>query len=85
MTKVELFEIIRKEYFIQGKSIRRIARERAVHRRMVRKAIEDAVPPARVKAGRKCSVLIPAIKIIIDKIIINDQKQVRPRLRLQRL
>jgi hypothetical protein len=35
VTKVELFEIIRKEHLIQGKSIRRIARERAVHRRLV--------------------------------------------------
>jgi hypothetical protein len=27
VSKVELFEVIRREHFIQGKSIRRIARE----------------------------------------------------------
>jgi transposase len=77
VTKVELFEIIRQEHLIQGKSIRRIARERAVHRRLVRMAIENAVPPVRATATRKCSVLTQSIKCSIDQIILDDQKAPR--------
>jgi len=74
---VELFEIIRKEHFIQGKGIRRIARERSIHRRLVRQAIANAVPPARLASTRKCSVLTPAIKNSIDQIIREDLKSPR--------
>lgn len=77
MTKVELFELIRKDYFNQEKSIRRIARDRSIHRRVVRQAIENALPPARVTVKRKCSVLTLGIKYIIDQIIREDQKAPR--------
>ena len=77
MTKVELFEIIRKEHFIQGKSIRSIARDRSIHRRVVRQALESAVPPSRSVVERKCSVLTPTIKYAIDQIIVADQKEPR--------
>jgi len=70
---VELFEIIRKDHFLQGKGIRRIARERSIHRRLVRKAIEDAVPPMRAVVVRNCSVLTPFIKNIIDQLVLDDQ------------
>jgi len=73
VTKVELFEIIRKEHFIQGKGIRRISRERSIHRRLVRQAIENAVPPKRAVVTRRCSVLTPAFKVIIDTIVLDDQ------------
>jgi len=76
VTKVELFEIIRKDHFIHGKSVRRIARDRSIHRRLVRQAIENAVPPTRTVVIRKCSVLTPAIKNIIDQIILDDKKGV---------
>jgi len=39
VTKVELFEIIRKEHFQHQKSIRQIARAQRVHRRLVRQAL----------------------------------------------
>ena len=77
MTKVELFEIIRKEHFTQGKGIRRIARERSIHRRLVRQAIENAVPPMRAVVTRKCLVLTPLIKNIIDQLVLEDQKSPR--------
>lgn len=77
MTKVELFEIIRKEHFIQEKSIRRIARDHSIHRRVVRQALESSVPPPRATVRRKCSVLTPAIKYMIDQIIGSDQKAPR--------
>ena len=77
MTKVELFEVIRKAHFVQGKSIRSIARDHSVHRRVVRQALENALPPSRAKVERKCSVLTPNIKYAIDQIIIADQQAPR--------
>lgn len=74
---MELFEFIRKEHFNQGKSIRRIAREQKIHRRMVRQAIENAIPPKRKVSRRSCSVLTETFKIIIDKWLIEDLKAPR--------
>jgi hypothetical protein len=47
MTKMELFENIRRGFSIHGKSRRQIARERSIHRRTVRQALENPIPPAR--------------------------------------
>jgi ActR/RegA family two-component response regulator len=46
-SKVELFERIRRAYEFEKKSIRAIARQYGVHRRMVRQAIANAIPPDR--------------------------------------
>jgi transposase len=73
VTKVALFELIRKEYFSQAKSIRGIARERSIHRRQVRQAIASALPPKRVVSKRTCTVLTPAVKAIIDQWLQEDQ------------
>ena len=56
MTKVELFEFIRKEYFNQHKSIRQIAKEQHIHRRQVRRAIENAVPPQEACLSERYSI-----------------------------
>ena len=72
MTKVELFEFIRKEYFNQHKSIRQIAREQHVHRRQVRRAIENAVPPPRKMACRKGTVSTLFVKQTIDRWLQQD-------------
>ncbi len=72
MTKVELFEFIRKEYFNQHKSIRQIAKEQHIHRRQVRRAIENAVPPARKLACRKGTVLTLLVKQTIDRWLQED-------------
>lgn len=74
---MELFEFIRKEHFNQGKSVRQIAREQRVHRRMVRQAILNAKPPKRKATHRSCSVLTDAIKSVIDKWITDDLKAPR--------
>jgi transposase len=50
--KVELFEKIRQGY-TAGKTIRQLAKEYEVHRRMVRQAVASAVPPDRKRAQRK--------------------------------
>ena len=72
MLKVELFEIIRKEHFVQQKSIRQIANELKIHRRLVRQAISNAVPPERQKVGRKVSKLTTYFKEVINNIITSD-------------
>lgn len=74
MTKVELFEFIRKEHFNQGKGIRKIAREQKIHRRMIRQAIESATPPKRKEVQRSCTVLTQALKGVIDHWLQEDLK-----------
>ena len=74
---MELFEIIRKEYFQDKKSIRQIARNYVIHRRQVRQAISNAIPPARKKCGRRCSVLTDSVKSIINQWLEEDLKAPR--------
>lgn len=69
---MELFEQIRKDFFIHQKSIRHIAKDRQVHRRIVRQAIENAVPPLRLVADRQGSVLTLPIKATIGEWLQED-------------
>jgi transposase len=62
--KVELFENIRRQYEFGGRSIRDLAREFGVHRRMVREAIRDAIPQGRKKPDRPNWKLKPYISLI---------------------
>jgi transposase len=58
MSRVELFEKIRRDRR-EGASIRELAERHHVHRRTVRQAIADAVPPVRKPPGRRSPVLGP--------------------------
>lgn len=77
MTKVELFEAIRKEHFIEGESIRGVARKRKIHRRMVRQAIRNAIPPERKAMEREPTVLTRALRSIVDQWLKEDRSAPR--------
>jgi transposase len=68
-SKVELFEEIRREYEFGGGTIAGVARKLGVHRRMVRDALRNAVPPARKKPDRphwKLKPFIPFIESMLE-------------------
>ncbi len=65
--KVELYEQIRREYEFGERSIRGVARKLGVHRRMVREAIGQAVPPTRKKVESRRGKLTP-VEPIIDQL-----------------
>lgn len=73
MSKVELFELIRRDHYIHGHGIRRIARERGIHRRLVRQALSAALPPPRRSPVREPQVLTWALRQVIDQWLAADQ------------
>ncbi len=81
--KVELFEQIRREYEFGEAKIRELARKFGVHRRDVRQAINDAVPPARKCPPRQRPKLAP-VTDFINAILESDRKAPRKRRRDRR-
>lgn len=74
--KVELFEQIRREYEFGCGTIIGVAEKFGVHRRMVRQAIECAMPPQRKRPLRSRPKL-EQVRQFIDNIIAEDGRAPR--------
>lgn len=74
--KVELFEQIRREYEFGVGTISGVARKFNVHRRIVREALESAIPPPRKTPERK-DPKFEAVRDFIDQVLETDQKAPR--------
>ena len=73
---MELYEQIRREYEHGVGTIKGVARKLGVHRRMVREAIANAVPPVKKTPVREQPKLGPA-REFIDGILEADRKAPR--------
>jgi transposase len=71
---VEQFELIRRDYFVEGRSIRWIARMRGVHRRTVRQAIVQAWPSVRRTSQREPKVLTEPMRQAVQAWLQADEQ-----------
>jgi transposase len=74
--KVDLFEQFRREYEFGAATISGVAKKYGVHRRMVRQALNDALPPERKQPERQRPVL-SVVVAFIDEILTSDQRMPR--------
>ena len=74
--KVELFEEIRREYEFGVGTIKGVARKLRVHRRMVREALANAMPPVRKEIQQRRGK-ITAYAEVIDGILEEDRRAPR--------
>lgn len=74
--KVELYEQIRREYEFGTGTIQGVSRKLGVHRRMVREAIQSALPALRKKTERPHLKMAPAASFI-EGILESDRKAPR--------
>ena len=76
---MELFEQLRREYEFGIGTVKGVARQFGVHRRMVRQAVESALPPLRGYRRRAKPALEPVVAFI-DAVLEAIGTQVRAPL-----
>jgi transposase len=76
-SRVELFEAIRRDARLEGLSIRELAARHGVHRRAVRQALTDAVPPPRKVYPVRGRPAIGAWTEVIDAWLVADREAPR--------
>lgn len=69
---MEQYEVIRRDYYVHGRSKRWIARHHHVHRRTVRQALACSIPPARKAVSREPVVLTREIRAQVDEWLVGD-------------
>ena len=67
------YEVMRRAYFHEGKSIRTIAREQGHDRRLVRKAIAWAEPPGYILKEAREAPMLGAYKARIDELLAESK------------
>jgi hypothetical protein len=72
-SRVELFEQIRRDRRVERLSIRELADRHHVHRRTVRQALANAVPPPRKAYPRRARPAIDPYVEIIDGWLLADR------------
>ncbi len=79
ISRVQLFEFIRRDYEREGLSIRAVAERYGVHRRAVRQALVCAVPPERQKPVGRRAPKLAAYRELIDSwlLALADRYSVR--------
>ncbi len=70
-SKVELFEAIRRDWRVDGLSIRALAQRYGVHRRTIRQALDNADPVPRKTPVRR-SARLESLKKLIDEMLRVD-------------
>lgn len=73
MIDVDEKELIRRAHFLQGLSMRRIARERRHSRHTVRRALEDPGPPVYRRRQPKPRPVLGPYAAVIDQWLVEDQ------------
>ncbi|MFT7623556.1 MAG: hypothetical protein ACI9WU_002739 [Myxococcota bacterium] len=77
VSRVEQYELIRRDHFVHKRSIRWIAKRHRVHRREVRQALSASIPPPRKAPERTPPVLTFEMRGVIDGWLKADREAPR--------
>ncbi|MFQ5464036.1 MAG: IS21 family transposase [Phycisphaerae bacterium] len=86
MHSVEYYELIRRKHFVDGMSLRAIAKELGHSRKFVKKAISHAIPPGYRLSKSKPKPVLDPVRPIIDAWLEEDlSRPVKQRHTAQRI